>query len=131
VQMRLDGALRERIAQAQAGGGAPVSERLTELDAEWDIERLLIVNAATLASIGVVRGLVRRRPPILPLVVTGFLLQHGIQGWCPPLALFRRWGVRTRREIDLERYALKLVRGDFGATPELSPDDVLDVAARR
>jgi hypothetical protein len=29
------------------------------------------------------------------------------------VGLFRRLGVRTQREIDEERYALKLIRGDF------------------
>ncbi len=29
------------------------------------------------------------------------------------MRLFRRLGVRTQREIDEERYALKVLRGDF------------------
>jgi hypothetical protein len=49
----------------------------------------------------------------VPLVVGSFLLQHAVQGWCPPLPVFRRWGVRTQPEIDYERYALKALRGDF------------------
>jgi hypothetical protein len=47
------------------------------------------------------------------MLVTGFLLQHALQGWCPPVPFFRRRGVRTEAEIDRERYALKAVRGDF------------------
>jgi len=35
-----------------------------------------------------------------------FLLQHGMQGWCPPLPILRRLGVRTRGEIDREKYEL-------------------------
>jgi hypothetical protein len=38
---------------------------------------------------------------------------HGLQGWCPPATAMRRFGIRTRTEIDAERYALKLLRGDF------------------
>jgi hypothetical protein len=49
----------------------------------------------------------------LPAVVAGFLLQHAVQGWCPPVPLFRRMGFRTQSEIDHERYALKALRGDF------------------
>jgi hypothetical protein len=45
--------------------------------------------------------------------VTAFLLQHALQGWCPPVPVFRRLGVRTTAEIDRERYALKALRGDF------------------
>ena len=46
-----------------------------------------------------------------------FLLQHALQGWCPPLPLFRRLGVRTAREIARERYALQALRGDFDDVP--------------
>src|SRR5215217_7735869 len=88
--------------------------RLQELDREWDIERLLEANAATISLIGLALGrFVSRRWFLLPTAVAGFLLQHAVQGWCPPIALFRRLGVRTQREIDEERYALKALRGDF------------------
>jgi hypothetical protein len=33
------------------------------------------------------------------------------------LPVFRRLGVRTRDEIDRERYGLKALRGDFTAIP--------------
>jgi len=78
------------------------------LDKEWDIERLLEVNASTLALTGLILGLtVNRKWLLLPGIVLPFLLQHGLQGWCPPLPLLRRLGVRTRGEIDREKYALK------------------------
>lgn len=43
------------------------------------------------------------------------LLLHGVHGWYPLLPVFRRMGLRTRREIAAERYALKALRGDFNA----------------
>ena len=49
----------------------------------------------------------------LPIAVAGFLLQHAVQGWCPPVPVMRRLGFRTEREIDAERTALKALRGDF------------------
>jgi hypothetical protein len=49
----------------------------------------------------------------LPVLVTGFLMQHAVQGWCPPLPLLRRLGIKTRKELDREKYALKALRGDF------------------
>ena len=91
-----------------------IEERLKELDAEWDMERTLESNAATLALSGTLLGmLISRKYLLLPMVVTGFLLQHALQGWCPPVPLFRRMGVRTQGEIEAERYALKALRGDF------------------
>jgi hypothetical protein len=87
---------------------------LAELEREWDIERTLEANAATLATVGAGLALfVDRKFAWVPLVVGGFLLEHAVQGWCPPLPLFRRMGVRTQTEIDRERYALKALRGDF------------------
>ena len=100
--------------------------RLQELDREWDIERILEANAATISLIGLgLGGFVSRRWFVLPTAVAGFLLQHAVQGWCPPVALFRRLGVRTQREIDEERYALKALRGDFTSAEAQPPKDVL------
>jgi hypothetical protein len=79
-----------------------------------DIERTLEANASALALTGVVLGSVGdRRWLALPAVVTAFLLQHALQGWCPPVPVFRRLGFRTASEIEEERYALKVLRGDF------------------
>jgi hypothetical protein len=93
-----------------------IDRRLGELDREWDTERVLEANAATLALGGTVLGILEdRRFLALPVVVTAFLLQHALQGWCPPLPVLRRLGVRTAREIERERIALKALRGDFAA----------------
>lgn len=95
-----------------------IDERLEELDREWDIERVLEANASTLALTGTVFGLIGSRWwLLLPTAVTGFLLQHAVQGWCPPVPMLRRMDVRTAREIEAERYALKALRGDFREVP--------------
>jgi len=97
-----------------------IDRRLRELDEEWDIERAIEANASTLAFTGTVLGAaVDRRWLILPALVTAFLFQHAIQGWCPPVPILRRLGFRTMREIDTERVALKALRGDFGV---IGPD---------
>ncbi|WP_111414540.1 DUF2892 domain-containing protein [Billgrantia lactosivorans] len=91
-----------------------IDQRLSELDHEWDIERTLEANAATISLVGISLGvLVNKRWLALPFAVSGFLLQHAIQGWCPPVVIFRNRGIRTSAEIDHERYALKALRGDF------------------
>jgi hypothetical protein len=104
----------ERIASYAAAGPEAIERRLHELDAEWDIERALETSAASVGLLGSVLGLTSsRRWLLLPAAVGGFLLQHAIQGWCPPLEVFRRLGFRTAREIESERIALKALRGDF------------------
>jgi len=85
-----------------------IRRRIHKLDEEWDVERVLEVNASTLALTGLVLGVkVNQKWLYLTGVVLTFLLQHGLQGWCPPLPVLRRLGIRTRREIDREKYALK------------------------
>lgn len=104
----------ENIARVCAGGPPSIERRLRELDQEWDIERSLEANASIVALAGLGLGaFVDRRFFFLPGLVFGFLLQHALQGWCPPVPVFRRLGFRTASEIDYERYALKALRGDF------------------
>ncbi|MEQ8819311.1 MAG: hypothetical protein RLY93_03645 [Sumerlaeia bacterium] len=104
----------ERSIQFYARHPELIDHRLEELDREWDTERTLEANASTLMLAGTAMGLMgHRRALILPLAVSGFLLQHALQGWCPPLAVLRRLGVRTMREIDEERAALLEMRAAF------------------
>jgi hypothetical protein len=115
---------------AQAGGNA-INRRLAELDHEWDIERMLEANAATVALVGLTLGAtVDRRWFLFPAVVAGFLLQHAVQGWCPPLPVFRRLGIRTQSEIEQERFALKALRGDFQTVTNRSDVPQAVAAAR-
>ncbi|WP_428306583.1 hypothetical protein [Lacipirellula sp.] len=96
------------IARTMTAGPAAIRERLVELDREWDIERLLEANASTAILVGSALGaFVNKRFFAVPAVIAAFLLQHAIQGWCPPLPVMRRLGVRTAEEINREREALK------------------------
>jgi hypothetical protein len=104
----------QNVALYQNASYDAIDARLRELDHEWDIERVLEANAATASLIGLTLGAtVDRKWFFLPAAVAGFLLQHALQGWCPPLPVFRRMGIRTAAEIEYERYALKALRGDF------------------
>ena len=59
------------------------------------------------------RGATRKRWLVLPALVSAFLLQHSVQGWCPPIRVLRRLGFRTSFKIEEERQALKAIRGDY------------------
>jgi hypothetical protein len=114
INERIRQQIEANIAYTAAAGPEAMNRRLEELDREWDIERILEANASSLVLLGLGLGVfVDRRWFILPTVVAGFLLQHAVQGWCPPVPLLRRIGVRTQIEIDYERYTLKALRGDF------------------
>jgi hypothetical protein len=104
----------ERNLSYYAAHPEEIDSRIKQLDREWDIERTLEVNAATLSVASVVLGkMVSRKWFFLPAIIGGFLLNHAVKGWCPPLPVFRRMGIRTQTEIERERYALKALRGDF------------------
>jgi hypothetical protein len=91
-----------------------IDGRLKELDEEWDVERVLETGSSALSLTGLVLSVARgRKWLLLTLVVQGFFMQHALQGWCPPLPVFRKLGIRTQYEIERERYALKALRGDF------------------
>lgn len=110
---------QQTLASLRANAAATseeLSRNIDRLDREWDIERVLQTNASILALTGVVLGAaVNRKFLAVPGVVLGFFLQHALQGWCPPIPVFRRMGIRTRKEINREKYALKAMRGDFDA----------------
>lgn len=128
INERIDTSIRQSIARYKGRSHGEISERIRELDQEWSIERTLEINASTLALSGTLLGaFVNKRWFILPGIVSTFLLQHGLQGWCPPLPVLRSLGIRSRREIDEERYALKALRGDFdNISPKSSPSEILD-----
>ena len=119
VNERIDEGMRRRIIEIASKSSEEISSRIKELDQEWDIERYLECNASALAFSGLLLGATLSRKWLLvPALVLPFLFMHGVHGWCPPVPLLRRLGVRTRREIDAEKYALRLLRGDFDRTTD-------------
>jgi hypothetical protein len=78
--------------------------------------------ASSLSLTGILMTGVRdKRWMVLPVMVLSFLFLHAVQGWCPPVPVLRRLGVRTREEIDRERHALKVLVGDFPTIGNLQP----------
>jgi hypothetical protein len=107
-----------------------ITHRIQQLEQEWDIERALETNGSILGLTGLFLGFTQSRKWfLLSAGVFGFCLQHAIQGWCPPLSVMRRLGFRTRREIEREKYALKVLRGDFEhvAVPSQNQDSIPEV----
>ena len=101
-----------QIEQALKDGN--IDREMAMLQREWDTERVLETNAACLMLISLGLGMsLDRRWLWLTGGVAAFLLQHALQGWCPPLPVIRAMGVRTAGEIGIERTALKALRGDF------------------
>jgi hypothetical protein len=115
VNADIDRETEQRIAKFARSSSLEITKRIYELDREWDMERLLETNASAIAGTGVALSLATgsKKWLFVPAIVLPFLFMHAIQGWCPPVPVLRRLGVRTRKEIDREKYALKVLRGDF------------------
>jgi len=124
INRRIDQEIEDRVREYAKRSRSDITRRIEELDREWDMERLLETNASAIAFTGLALGLTHSKKwLIVPGIVLPFLFQHAVQGWCPPVPVFRRLGVRTREEIDRERYALKVLRGDFGKVQSLPRAD--------
>ena len=118
---RVDREMRERVARYAHRSRSELTARIHGLEREWDLERVLVFNASVLMLTGLWLGHRREtRWRLVPPAVAAFLLQHAVQGWCPPALLLRRLGVRTRKEIDAERSAMKALRGDYDSLRPLS-----------
>jgi hypothetical protein len=132
VNWRIDQRIEENVRRYAEKTPEQIARRIWELEQEWDIERVLQAMASSLSLMGIALSLTRsRRWIVLPGVVLSFLLLHAIQGWCPPVPLLRRLGVRTRDEIERERLALKALIGDFPrGVEELAAEAALETAVK-
>jgi hypothetical protein len=114
VNQRIRQQTERNLVECVTAGPDAIDRQLEELDREWDIERCLETMAPTITLVGLALAITKNRKwLLLPAVVQTFFLQHALQGWCPPIPILRRLGFRTIDEIDEERYALKVLRGDF------------------
>jgi hypothetical protein len=121
---RIDAQSQQCLQRHASPDREAISRHIDALNREWEVERYLQMNAGLVSLSGVLLGgLVNRRFLLRPAAVFGFFFQHATQGWCPPLPIFRRMGVGTRREINKEKHALKALRGDFDdVSPERQSD---------
>lgn len=100
---------KESVGERASQDVETIGKRIEELDREWDVERILEANAATLALAGALLSTKNSRWLFLPAVATAFLLQQALQGWSPAMPVLRKLGFRTRGEIDEEKFAFKSI----------------------
>ncbi|GAA0720852.1 DUF2892 domain-containing protein [Clostridium malenominatum] len=87
-----------------------IERRLNELSVEWDIERILELNASIIILVGLIFGTwINKKFFLISALAGAFLLQHSIQGWCPPVAPLRKLCIKTPYEIFTEIIALKVL----------------------
>jgi hypothetical protein len=114
INNRIDQAMMKRVWEYAKKSREEISARIAELEREWDVERVLETAAGALSLVGVLMGVTRgRRWLLLPAGVLASMLQHSLTRKSCAVQLIRTAGVRTRREIESEKYALRMLRGDF------------------
>lgn len=116
INQRFEERLRENIARYADGDRQAIDRRLSELDREWNTERLIETEAPLMIGLGIALGLAHHRRWFgVSALAAGMVILHNLQGWYPLLPVFRRLGIRSQNEIEQERNALRALRGDHHA----------------
>lgn len=111
---RIDQAMMKRVWEYARKTPQEITARIEELEREWDLERVLESTAGAIALSGVLLSGARSRKWLLvPAGILAVLLQHSLFGGSTAVSCLRRMGIRTRREIEAEKYAMRMLRGDF------------------
>ena|SRR5688572_10365478 len=96
-----------------------ISQRIEELDRERDLDQTMALYASGIGLGTVLFSFIGgRKWLVVAGAAMGFLLKHSLHGTSPTVPMLRKLGVRTRGEIDREKYALKILRGDFEDIPK-------------
>lgn len=116
LERKFEKRLQENISRYTGADRQAIDRRLRELDREWNIERIIEAEAPTTIGLGIALGtLSNRKWFAVSALAASMVILHSLQGWYPLLPLFRRLGLRTQQEIEQERMALKVLRGDHDA----------------
>ena len=107
---------RDNIRFYGSLGNPGLSERIKSLEREWDAEKFIGTALSAASLFGLTMGIFGSRLwRLLAWTSLPLLFLHGQGKWKPSDGMIRSLGLRPRREIDQERYALKAIRGDFRA----------------
>lgn len=108
--------LHDNISRFSNADTEAIDIRLAELDREWNTERAIETEAPVMIGLGLALGAAYdRKWYALSAFSAGMMILHSLQGWYPLLPLLRHIGVRSQEEIEQERTALRVLRGDHEA----------------
>lgn len=127
VNKQIDKATNVRLDNCFRASDQQLNSRLEELEKEWDTEKTLELSFASLVLLSTLMGVKSNKKWFyLGGIAAGFMVIHALQGWCPPLSLIRRLGIRTSDEINREKTAMKQIRRDRELAKGLEEEFVLD-----
>lgn len=113
LNAEIDHCAAARIEDYATRPRAELDARLDALDRSWSLDRVLVL---ALSAIGLGTAAMAARQPrwlLLNALAGASLLRFSTSGGGLGVLALRKLGLRTRREIDCERCALKALRGDF------------------
>jgi hypothetical protein len=129
VVRQIDEDTVSRLVHYASADAEAIGRRVDELNREWDTDRAIELEASLVGLVGLALGVwVRPALLALPALVGSAVFLHALSGRYPMLPVFRRIGLRTAREINRERYALKTLRGDF---EDMEPAGLTPSGAKR
>jgi hypothetical protein len=120
--------VEQRLACLADAGPQAIEDRLTELDREWTAGRMTKAAIGVVIVCGFLLAAINPLWLVLPAVAGLFLLSYlfGRTSWLG--IFFHKIGYRSGFEVDREKVALKVLRGDFRDLPTLhdieSRDDI-------
>lgn len=106
VNEKIDRQMLQRVEEISAQGPEAIKGRLQELEKEWDLDKVLMLNFSVLVFAQLLAARKDKRWLWGPIIQTPFMAMHAILGWCPPSLWFRPMGFRTDKEIQSEREEL-------------------------
>lgn len=120
---QIDAKIEQNIRFYATQSPQAISRRIEELDQECDLDRTMALYGSGIGLGTILFSFIGGKKWLfLGGTALGFLLKHSLDGTSPVIPLLRKVGVRTRSEIDREKYALKILRGDFVDMPK--PDQL-------
>jgi hypothetical protein len=118
--------LEQRLACIADAGPQAIEDRLVQLDGEWSAGRVTKAVIGVLLVAGLaLTAILNPWWLIMPAIGGLFLLQYLFSRTSWLGKFFQEAGFRTSSEIDQEKMALKVLRGDFRSLPT-----ILDVEKR-
>jgi hypothetical protein len=110
--------LEQRLACIADAGPQAIEDRLAELDREWTAGRATKATIGVLLVVGLaLTAILNPWWLIMPAVGGVFLLQYLFARTSWLGKAFHEMGFRTGAEVDQEKMALKVLRGDFRHLP--------------
>lgn len=103
IDEKIENETHERAALYEQAEPEELYERLSDLECEWDTERVMETGTAALVIASLVLGLTQSRAWFALTGAAGLLMLMHALGVCPPLPLIRRFGIRTAEEINHEK----------------------------